>query len=67
MMGTILKFYKRRDYGFIQANTIYFFSTRNCNDYEGYNVGDVVEFEAKGERAINVKKSSSLLVNDNIH
>lgn len=67
MVGKILKFFKRKDYGFIKADTTYFFNTRDCNDYEGYNIGDVVEFEIKGERAINVKKSSSMLVADNIH
>lgn len=67
MRGRILKYFKRKNYGFIKANSTYFFSSGDCNDYEGYNIGDVVDFDVKGEHAVNVKKSSSLCAANSIY
>lgn len=57
MTGRVTKYFKRKNYGFIQSdNSSYYFNMTDCEDYEGYNIGDLVKFEVLGERAVHVKK-----------
>lgn len=67
MMGRILKFFKRKNYGFIIADSIYFFTISDCDNYEGYNIGDLVDFDVRGERAVNVTKNRSLCAVNSIY
>ena len=59
MTGTVveIKRFKHKTYGFIKADTSYYF---NLNDVLGgnVNIGDDVDFEVKGDRAVNVKLSN---------
>lgn len=57
MMGTVLNFYKKKNYGFIRSNnSTFYFNLRDCDNYEGYEVGDLVDFEIQGEKAVHVSK-----------
>ena len=57
MMGIVLKFYKRKNYGFIKSdNLTFYFNLIDCKNFEGYEAGDSVDFETKGERAVNVSR-----------
>lgn len=57
MRGQVLNFYKRKNYGFIKSDKLtFYFNMIDCNNYEGYKIGDSVDFDTKGERAVNVSR-----------
>lgn len=57
MKGQIIKFFRRKNYGFIKSdNSTFYFNLIDCNDLNGYEVGNMVSFDTKGERAVNVSR-----------
>ncbi len=52
-----LKLRKRKHYGYIESdNSTFYFNLKDCSNYIGYEVGDSVDFDVLGDRAVNVRK-----------
>ena len=57
MKGIILKFIKRKNYGFILSeNKTFYFTLKDCVNLIGYEIGESVGFDVQGDKAVNVHK-----------
>ncbi|MBP5422468.1 MAG: hypothetical protein J6Y78_08525 [Paludibacteraceae bacterium] len=59
MKGTVtaIKTSRRKYYGYIESgNSYFYFNLKDCTNYIGYKVGDSVNFDVSGDRAVNVRK-----------